>query len=104
MEPKKEIITATGVLYPVFDVKGGAVTGVILSTTSEVEYVITGERFMNELISLCQEEVRVRGRRSMVDGRWTLEPMDYEVPMRDIYEFYDDIPNYDDADTLPDYY
>ena len=100
MPEKKELITASGVLYPIFESQGGSVTGVMLSANDDKEYLIVGDRYISELINLCQEEVRIRGRRHLVSGQWQLEPLDYEISVRDDYDAFLDELDFKDEQYL----
>lgn len=91
--------TLTGIICPVYDGNFDNITGVTLSATDDKDYELKSEKYLNELVNLCREAVRVRGRLQHKGRRKVLEVYEYEVvPRYDDFHDPDDVKRFDDAD------
>ena len=68
----------TGILYPLFNQDSENIVGVMLAANDDKEFEVESDRHMNELVNLCQEEVRVRGRIRFAGNRRIIDVLEYE--------------------------
>lgn len=92
MAESKKTVTVTGILYPVYDGDYENISGVVLSGIDESEYLIVSDKFIDDLVNLCQEEVSLRGKVGDLNGMKTIEVMEYRV----ISRYYDDMAGGED--------
>ncbi|MEF2144291.1 MAG: hypothetical protein V3573_02495 [Desulfovibrionaceae bacterium] len=97
MAGKGKTTTITGILYPVYDGDYEHITGVMLSGIDESEYLVISDKFLSDLIQLCQEEVSLRGKVGLKDGIKTIAVEDYRIVSR----LYDDMLD-DDSQSFLD--
>lgn len=81
-------VVVTGILYPLFNQDSENIVGVMLATHDDTEFEVESEHHMNELVNLCQEEVRVRGRIRFAGNRRIIDVLEYQK----VDDYGDEIP------------
>jgi hypothetical protein len=92
MSRNGKTISVSGILYPVYDEDFDNITGVMLSAMDETEYLVLTDRYMNDLVNLCQEEVFLRGKLGHQDGMKTITVQEYRI----VSQYYDDMADPED--------
>ncbi len=71
-------VVVTGVLYPLFNQDSENIVGVMLAANDDKEFEVESPLHMNELVNLCQERVKVRGRIRFAGNRRIIDVLEYE--------------------------
>ena len=71
-------VVVTGILYPLFNQDSENIVGVMLAANDDKEFEVESDLYMNELVNLCQEEVKVRGRIRFAGNRRIIDVLEYE--------------------------
>ncbi|MGE4291504.1 MAG: hypothetical protein AB7E32_04760 [Desulfovibrio sp.] len=96
MAESKKTVTVTGILYPVYDGDYENISGVVLSGIDESEYLVVSDKYIDDLVNLCQEEVSLRGKVGSQNGMKTIEVQEYRIVSR----YYDDVVGGEDDEYM----